>query len=84
MLQISACQVCKTTAKIEVLGKTARNAILAQNIQAGTADARNEIDNEEKRILMTTTMTKAKKNPAVDAVNKATLTTLLAKIGLWQ
>ena len=47
MLQISACPVCKTTAKIEVLGKTADNAVSAQNIQAGTADARNEIDDEE-------------------------------------
>ena len=34
-------------AKIEVLGKTANNAVSAQNIQAGTADARNEIDDEE-------------------------------------
>ena len=47
MLQISAGPVCKTTAKIEVLGKTASNAVSAQNTQTCTADAGNKIDNKE-------------------------------------
>ena len=47
MLQISACPGCKTVAKIEVLCKRPNNAASAQNVQAGTADARNEIDEGE-------------------------------------